>query len=241
MTTAARIPSSSLAGPDSNVLEVWLGRHAVAMLAAIIVTVAIPSGVWVAIAAAASFAQLWYREHPRHVLIEPYGGWANRLTAVRLGLLLAALTLVHELASAVMLALFAANVAIDAVDGYVARRKRQATAFGAVFDREVDAVFVLAVYLYLFVASSLPVWVLIPGSLPYVFRLAVAARRDRPAPERRERLAVALAGANFVTLLAAVASPPRIQPYVVIASSALVGASFLISFLKLYHHDDPAS
>jgi phosphatidylglycerophosphate synthase len=154
---------------------------------------------------------------------------------------LVATALMTELPAAWVWGVCGANVALDVADGYVARRTGQVTAFGAVFDREADALFVLAVYVYLFVVNGLPSWVLVPGALPYLFRVVVALRRDRPPPEQRERLAPVLAGANFVVLLVALAAPPEPRLYVALASVALVGVSFLVSFVKLLRHDYSAS
>jgi phosphatidylglycerophosphate synthase len=239
MTTVARIPG--LICSETDRLTPWLTRHAAIMLAAIGLTLALPSGTWLALAGAWSFAELWYRERERHARLEPYGGYANQLTALRAGLLLAAAALLTKLPVAWLWALLLANVAIDVADGHVARRTGQVTPFGAVFDREVDALFVLIVYAYLFLVSGLRAWVLIPGALPYLFRFVVALQRDRPPPELRERWAPVLAGVNFVVLLAAVASPPELRLYVAITSVALVGVSFLVSFAKLFRHDYSAS
>ena len=91
------------------------------------------------------------------------------------------------------------------------------------------------------VVEGLPAWVLIPGLLPYVYRLSVLARRSKPAPEHRERFAPFLAGANFVVLLIAVLAPPELQLRVVLLSAALVGVSFLMSFVNLYLNEYSAS
>ena len=226
---------------EVDCLSPWLSRHAAVMLAAVAVTIVLPSGIWLAVAVLASFAELGYREWARLTVLQPYGGYANQLTTLRLGLLLIAAALMSELPDLWLWLLLAANVAVDVVDGYVARRTQQVSPFGAVFDREVDAVFVLVAYLYFFVVEGLPAWVLIPGLLPYVYRLSTLARRSKPAPEHRERLAPFLAGANFVVLLIAVGAPPELQLRVVLLSAALVGVSFLVSFVNLYLNEYSAS
>ena len=236
--TVGHISSSCGAEPrEADCLSPWLSRHAAVMLVAVAVTIVLPSGIWLAVAALASFAELGYRERARLTVLQPYGGYANQLTTLRLGLLLIAAALMSELPDLWLWLLLAANVAVDVVDGYVARRTQQVSPFGAVFDREVDAVFVLVAYLYFFVVEGLPAWVLIPGLLPYVYRLSTLARRSKPAPEHRERLAPFLAGANFVVLLIAVGAPPELQLRVVLLSAALVGVSFLMSFVNLYLRD----
>jgi phosphatidylglycerophosphate synthase len=184
-----------------------------------------------------SFSALWYRQRRKHTRLRPYGGYANWLTALRLGLVLAAAAFMTALSGPWLWILLAANVVIDVGDGYVARHWDQVSAFGAVFDREVDAVFVLIVYLYFFVAHDFAVWILAPGLLPYAYRLAASARRHRPVPEQRERVAPLLAGANYVVLLIAVAAPTELQLPVLLLSTAIVMASFLGSFLSLYRNE----
>ena len=211
------------------------------MLVAVAVTVVLPSGIWLALAALASFAELGYRERARLAAFTPYGGYANRLTALRLALLLTAAAFMSELPDGWLWLLLAGNVVVDVVDGRVARRTQQASPLGAVLDREVDAVFVLVAYLYFFVVVGLPAWVLIPGLLPYAYRLSMLTRPSRPAPEHRERLAPFLAGANFVVLLIAVGAPADLQLRVVLLSAALVGVSFTVSFVNLYLDEYSAS
>jgi phosphatidylglycerophosphate synthase len=61
-------------------------------------------------------------------------------------------------------------LALDAVDGPVARRTRTASAVGARFDMEVDSVLVLLLSVY--AAHSLGLWVLAIGSVRYVRLIA---------------------------------------------------------------------
>jgi hypothetical protein len=219
---------------SQEALSAWLNRHAAAMLGTAALTVVAPSGIWLGLAAGASFAALGYRERLRHGLLKPYGGYANQLTALRLALVLTAAALMSDLPKSWLWVLLAANVAVDAIDGLVARRANQASAFGAVFDREVDAVFVLTAYVYFFVVEDLPAVVLLPGVLPYAYRLAAQLRAGRSAPDHRERFAPLLAGANFAVLLVAIGAPAELMPGIVSLSAALVVLSFSMSFASLY-------
>jgi phosphatidylglycerophosphate synthase len=58
-------------------------------------------------------------------------------------------------------------LALDLVDGWVARRTGTATELGARFDGEVDAFLILALSVY--VAPTYGAWVLAIGALRYVF------------------------------------------------------------------------
>jgi hypothetical protein len=75
----------------------------------------------------------------------------------------------HHVPLALLVSLGAVALALDAVDGWVARRTRSAT-LGAHFDAEVDAflIFILSVY----VASTVGAWVLAIGVARYAFLAA---------------------------------------------------------------------
>jgi phosphatidylglycerophosphate synthase len=68
---------------------------------------------------------------------------------------------------AVMIAVAAVALALDAVDGQVARRTGTSSALGARFDMEVDAYLILV--LSVVVAHDLGPWVLAIGGMRYVF------------------------------------------------------------------------
>jgi phosphatidylglycerophosphate synthase len=70
----------------------------------------------------------------------------------------------------VLVALTTVALGLDAVDGWVARRTRTASTFGARFDGEVDAFLILVLSVY--VARSFGAWVLAIGAARYVFALA---------------------------------------------------------------------
>jgi phosphatidylglycerophosphate synthase len=66
----------------------------------------------------------------------------------------------------------ATALALDGVDGWAARRSRMASAFGARFDMETDALFILGLALLLAAAGIVGPWVLASGLTYYLFRVA---------------------------------------------------------------------
>jgi phosphatidylglycerophosphate synthase len=68
---------------------------------------------------------------------------------------------------ALLVSLAAVALALDAVDGWVARRTRTIGILGARFDGEVDAFLILVLSVY--VARSMGAWVLAIGAMRYVF------------------------------------------------------------------------
>jgi phosphatidylglycerophosphate synthase len=194
----------------------------------------------VAIAAAVSFAVLCRHRVPFQSLLPGGVGLADALTGARLVVLALVAASIPGARAEWVLAAFAFNVALDVLDGYAARRLDEATPFGAVFDREVDAFFVLVAYLHFHLAGSLGAWVLVAGILPYAYRLVASVAPAPVAAGHKERIAAPLAGLNFLMLIAALAMPAYASP-ILVASVALVCVSFGISFSSLYRHAHPLS
>lgn len=123
------------------------------------------------------------------------------------------------LTAAVWLAL-----ALDGVDGWLARRQGTASAFGARFDMEVDALLAALLAVLALVSGKAGLWVLILGFMRYGF---VAAMRvwpwlDAPLPDRAGRKTVCvLQIATLATLMA----PPVVPPWSALAGG---GATVLL-------------
>ena len=114
---------------------------------------------------------------------------------------------VHVVPAGPLTTLAVVALALDAVDGRVARRTGTASAVGARFDMEVDAVLVFLLSVY--VARSLGLWVLAIGSAYYML---VVARWALPwlrgeMPPRYWCKVVAAVQAIVLTTVAAGVSP----------------------------------
>jgi phosphatidylglycerophosphate synthase len=130
-------------------------------------------------------------------------------------------------APAVLLACIAAvALALDGVDGQVARRTGTASPLGARFDMEVDAFLILV--LSLFAAGSLGVWVTAIGAARYAF---VAASVPLPwltaplSPSMARKTVAALQGIALTVIAAGVLPHP-----VAVAVAALALAALAWSF-----------
>lgn len=102
-------------------------------------------------------------------------GAANTATATRstlVGLITAivATSLTVPVSVAPLIGLAVPALALDAVDGWLARRTRTTTELGARFDMEVDAFLILALSVY--VSQSLGSWVLAIGLMRYGYVVA---------------------------------------------------------------------
>lgn len=98
-------------------------------------------------------------------------GWANRITLLRglLMMLTIPCLLAPETRPWLPLMLGGAALALDGVDGPVARRTGTATAFGARFDMETDALTVLMLSALVAAEGRVGPWVLMSGALRYLY------------------------------------------------------------------------
>jgi phosphatidylglycerophosphate synthase len=158
-------------------------------------------------------------------------GPANRVTIARAILVGGVTALVADAIGSeppvpLVVTLAATALALDAVDGYVARRTGTTTKLGARFDMEVDAFLILV--LSVFDSLSLGWWVLCIGAMRYAF---VAA--GWVLPWLREALPVSYARKTVAAIqgVALVAAGSRLFPHpVALAIAAFALATLVWSF-----------
>jgi phosphatidylglycerophosphate synthase len=127
---------------------------------------------------------------------------------------------------AMLVALAAMALALDAVDGWVARRTRTTAALGAQFDGEVDAFLILVLSVY--VASSAGAWVLTIGAARYAFLAAGWGLPwlRQPLPPRYWRKFVAATQGIVLTVVAANILPPALTTGALVVALVLLAESF---------------
>ncbi|MCU1527787.1 MAG: CDP-alcohol phosphatidyltransferase family protein [Frondihabitans sp.] len=157
-------------------------------------------------------------------------GPANLVTAVRSTLVgvitgLVAASFTMPIPTVLLLTLVVPALALDAVDGWVARRTGTSTDLGARFDMEVDAFLLLVLSAY--VAQTMGPWVLAIGLMRYAFVAAGWAlpwlRRRLPPRYWRK---VAAAAQGIVLAIAASGVLPQIDAALVAVALALLVESF---------------
>jgi phosphatidylglycerophosphate synthase len=149
---------------------------------------------------------------------------------------------VHQPAPLALLVTVASvALALDAVDGSVARRTGTVSPLGARFDMEVDAILILV--LSVFVATTLGWWVLAIGAMRYLY---VAASRVLPwlrgslPPSMARKTVAAVQGIVLVTAASAILPEPFSFAVTVLALAALVW-SFGRDIWWLYRNNSPAT
>lgn len=167
-------------------------------------------------------------------------GAANLITMFR-GVLLAvaasALAASPTADLAWMVVLLAAAFALfDGVDGLVARRSQLASAFGARFDMETDALFILVLSLLTWQHGKAGVWVLGAGLMRYAFVAAGWLLRWLAQPLTPTLRGRAVAVAQFVGLAVVLAPPlaPSVSAPLAAATLAALAWSFAIDIRRLW-------
>lgn len=179
------------------------------------------------------------RAHP-HTRLGP----ANLVTLLRAGvaaLVAGALWLPGGIAARpaqawVLVGLVILALALDGVDGWLARRTGLASDFGARFDMEVDAGLAALLCMLAILSGKAGFWLIPLGFLRYVWVLAGMALPwlNRPLPDRLSRKAICVVQIAVLTaLLAPVITPPL---SVLLALAALVALvwSFGVDALWLW-------
>lgn len=114
-------------------------------------------------------------------------------------------------------------MALDAVDGLVARGTRTCSDFGARFDMEADAFLILVLSVQ--VAQDLGPWVLLIGAMRYLFGVAALAlpRLRGPLPPATARKTIAAAQPIVLTIaVSGILPPPATTITVAAALTALL-------------------
>jgi len=204
----------------------WLDDRAVVVRAAVIAAVC-----------GAGLAWLWLR----HRRAEGFGA-ANSVTLVRAALtvLLVALlgTAPTPALAWLLVALGTAGVALDGVDGALARRRNEASSFGARFDMETDALLILVLAALVFQHGKAGPWILAAGLLRYVF---VAASWALPwlgaalPPSRRRQGVCVVQIVSLLGALAPIVVPPWSTALALAGLAALVW-SFAVDVVWLARH-----
>lgn len=129
-------------------------------------------------------------------------------------------------------------VALDGVDGWLARRSHMASHFGARFDMEVDALLIMVLSILAWQYGKAGGWVIVSGALRYLFVgagwLLRWLRHSLPPSRRRQSICVVqVVGLSLVVMPLTV--PPLSGAMAVVIVAALCW-SFAVDVLWLWRH-----
>ena len=143
------------------------------------------------------------------------------------------------------LVVFAATAALltDGLDGWAARRSGMASDFGAHFDMEVDALFLLALSMLVYATGEIGAWVMASGVLRYAFVLSSYAwpRLAMPLLPLWRRKAICVL--QFTVLIVALVPivPTSAAQVLCLGGLALLCYSFAADLIWLASKSQPQS
>ena len=177
----------------------------------------------------------------------PSYGPANLVTTLRAAMVALVAALIGESRSSanglLAAALSIVVTALDGVDGWLARRTRMVSTFGARFDMEVDALLILVLAILAWQYQKAGWWIVMAGLLRYLF-VAAGSIFDwmnyaLPPSRRRQTICVVqIAGSSALMIPAA--APPS-STAVAAALLALLSCSFLVDVLWLWRRRNPST
>ncbi|MCC8998017.1 MAG: CDP-alcohol phosphatidyltransferase family protein [Candidatus Contendobacter sp.] len=176
---------------------------------------------------------------PQHQPLQRFGA-ANAVTLLRAGIAALAAGLIGQMIVApdllwLMTALAGIALMLDGMDGWLARRSQMQSGFGARFDMEVDAFFILVLAALVYQMDKAGVWVLLSGAMRYGFVALGCALPwlRQPLPPRKRRQTVCVFQTAILVLCL---SPPLIPPWTTRLTAVALGLltlSFLVDAVWL--------
>lgn len=125
---------------------------------------------------------------------------------------------------------------LDLADGWLARRTGLASAFGARFDMEVDALLILVLSVFVWRQDTAGAWVMASGLMRYAFVAAtlVLPWMNLALPPSRRRQAVCVLQIAALTVALAPITPPPAPLALAAGSLALLTWSFWVDVVWLF-------
>jgi phosphatidylglycerophosphate synthase len=215
------VPAPTSRAQPTTRIERWSLANAVAVLLAAVGAVWLRTLAPLFLVGGAMLGLLVVVKRGRWTPKDSFGA-ANVVTAARIGLLglLLPAASVHPGA---LIALSLLILALDGLDGWLARRRGLSSEFGAFFDKESDALFLLLLCGIAAAQGALPAWILGAGLLRYGFVVLVFLLPTPQNRETRSTLARYVYGCMVCALLLSFLPYPSLyRPVVAVATAALV-------------------
>lgn len=190
---------------------------------------------WLVVVASLSFIGFCITQIKYLRSVQPFGGYANWVTAFRLMLILIGIS---YFSGVELFAILGLAVGLDVVDGWLARRFNQQSVFGMYFDMETDALYVLLVCIYLYLNGLARAWIIIPGILRYIYRIFIFLVPKPDFKEQKQRYAALIAGTYFVILLLSVGWQNEVQRMALVVGSLAIVGSFGKSFWEYMRYNE---
>lgn len=180
-----------------------------------------------------SFLFYWLINYNALKTFRPFAGYANRITLLRLILIIVSGIWYNELSDIIIFILGSGIFCLDGLDGFIARRLKQTSEFGAYFDMETDAFFVCIFSIILYEKGLAGYWIIIPGFMRYLYGLVILLTGKKSNEKIRSRYGPLIAGLFFCALLSPFLLSVKYYGPVLIIASGLLMLSFAYSFFQI--------
>ncbi|MEL7092391.1 MAG: CDP-alcohol phosphatidyltransferase family protein [Pseudomonadota bacterium] len=164
-------------------------------------------------------------------------GTCNAVTLARAGMVafLAGAVAATDVSGWLVFAVATVAFALDGVDGWLARRARLVSDFGARFDMEVDASLAAMLALWLWTSGTTGPEILLLGGMRYAFVAAaiIWPALQAPLPQAFRRKAICVVQVSALILLACPLTPTLLVAPVAVIAVVLLAWSFLVDILWL--------
>ncbi|MFY0601379.1 MAG: CDP-alcohol phosphatidyltransferase family protein [Cyclobacteriaceae bacterium] len=159
-------------------------------------------------------------------------GYANWVSISRFILVILLFAFHHSLSATFLFGFFLISICLDGLDGYLARRFKHISDVGGKLDMEIDAFMVLAISWIHVEEQNLHWWILVPGSLRYLYEIiSFWVKKDgKELMSKKYRATIAVI--FFLALLIPFLTQSPSLIIVTYISGALIIFSFLVSLFS---------
>jgi phosphatidylglycerophosphate synthase len=164
---------------------------------------------------------------------KPLGGWANVVTLLRLSGVFV-LIFNYGIYSDVTIGFLAITIiSLDGLDGYLARKYKTESEFGAFLDMETDAFFVASMSYMVYMIHPNFLIFLFPGLLRYLYLVIIHVLGLYGKKESFHPFSKWFAVAYFVAVITSFLLPLSLSFYLTLVAGLGIVFSFSYSFVKL--------
>lgn len=207
------------------------------MTIALLLAITTKSVFWLPLIASFSFMYLFFYHHKKEATSHSpafLGSYANQITAIRFIITSITVLFIYQIPAFLSFCLFGFAILLDGLDGFLARKHQQISEIGALFDKTVDAYFVVLLSFILVLKYEVPIWFLGIGYLHYGYELLLLGLGWQHLVIPKNPIGQYAAAFLFISLLSPFILSPIWYFPIVYSAAALVSFSFAWSFYHKY-------
>lgn len=216
---------------SESIWKKWDIVHAIIVLVGVLLFLFSGNLRFVSIFSGASFLYFVWMNCTIFSDLKPFGGYANWVTMFRLAILLYIGIFYKDFENLTIAYTAVLALTLDGVDGFLARKFKMTSSFGATLDGESDAFFVLLFSSLIYTLGYASVWILWAGVLRYLYVFVCYILWGQLLEEPVSYLRKVIAVVIMAALLFPFVLPPEYYLPILTLSSVVLTMSFLKSFI----------